>query len=220
MTGGLLQLVATGSKDAPLTLNPEITFFKILYKKHTNFAIQQTIKNLGEKNFNTFNTYKLEKNGDLLLGLLFKINIPKFNIIKKNIDINNLEIIYKNYQTGADGNGLWAYIISKHAAFKIINYINKNITTCNIHRYSYDNFKTIIPIGPWCSQHSILDNKEADKILDMLSINKNKIKRIYINDPQIIWLGAKLDQIVRIDRINQITGYSTDYRRVVKNMHA
>ena len=70
MAGGLLQLVATGSKDAPLTLNPEITFFKILYKKHTNFAIQQTIKNLGEKNFNTFNTYKLEKNGDLLYKLL------------------------------------------------------------------------------------------------------------------------------------------------------
>jgi GR25 family glycosyltransferase involved in LPS biosynthesis len=45
---------------------------------------------------------------------------------KRNIDINNLEIIYKNYQTGEDGNGLWAYIISKHAALKIINYIDKN----------------------------------------------------------------------------------------------
>jgi len=46
--------------------------------------------------------------------------------IKRNTDINNLEIIYKDYQTEADGNGLWAYIISKQAAFKIINYINKN----------------------------------------------------------------------------------------------
>jgi hypothetical protein len=88
MGGGLLQLVAIGSKDAPLTLNPEITFFKILYKKHTNFAIQQTIKNLGEKSFNTFNTYKLEKNGDLLLGMHYKINIPKFEIINPTVDIS------------------------------------------------------------------------------------------------------------------------------------
>ena len=102
MGGGLLQLVAIGSKDAPLTLNPEITFFKILYKKYTNFAIQQTIKNLGEKKFNTFNTHKLDKDGDLLLGLHYKINIPKFEIIKENINTNNtsyyninsLEIFY------------------------------------------------------------------------------------------------------------------------------
>jgi len=107
MAGGILQLAATGSKDAPLTLNPEITFFKILYKKHTNFAIQQTMKNLGEKKFNTFNTYKLEKNGDLLLGMHYKINIPKFEIIKENMNLNNtsyyninsLEIFYNKEDT-------------------------------------------------------------------------------------------------------------------------
>ena len=54
MAGGLLQLVASGIQDAPLTYNPEVTFFKSVYKQYTNFAIQQYIKNLGSKKFNTY----------------------------------------------------------------------------------------------------------------------------------------------------------------------
>ena len=40
MGGGLLQLVAYGAQDAYLTGNPHITFWKILYKRHTNFAME------------------------------------------------------------------------------------------------------------------------------------------------------------------------------------
>ena len=98
MGGGLLQMVATGSKDAPLTGDPEITFFKIVYKKHTLFAIQQIIKNFGAKNFNTFNNYKIDKTGDLLLGMYFKITIPDFSIIKTNINESNTS--YFDIKTG------------------------------------------------------------------------------------------------------------------------
>jgi hypothetical protein len=45
MGGGLLQLVAYGAQDVYLTGNPQITFFKVAYRRHTNFAleaIQQT----------------------------------------------------------------------------------------------------------------------------------------------------------------------------------
>ena len=45
MTGGLMQLVAYGAQDIYLTGNPQITYFKIVYRRHTNFAmeaIQQT----------------------------------------------------------------------------------------------------------------------------------------------------------------------------------
>lgn len=129
-----MQLVATGSKDVPLTLNPDITFFKILYKKHTNFVIQQTIKNLGEKNFNTFNTYKLEKNGDLLLGMHYKINIPKFEIIKENINTNNtsyyninsLEIFYNKDDAYVFYLDNKFYIIPKYIA-NLYNFTENNI---------------------------------------------------------------------------------------------
>ena len=44
--GGLMQLVAYGAQDVYLTGNPQITFFKVVYRRHTNFsteAIEQTI---------------------------------------------------------------------------------------------------------------------------------------------------------------------------------
>ncbi len=46
MGGGLMQLVAYGAQDIYLTGNPQITFFKVVYRRHTNFAvesIEQTI---------------------------------------------------------------------------------------------------------------------------------------------------------------------------------
>ena len=40
MSGGLLQLVVYGEQDIYLTGNPEITFFKVVYRRHTNFSIE------------------------------------------------------------------------------------------------------------------------------------------------------------------------------------
>jgi hypothetical protein len=39
MSGGLLQLVLYGAQDMVLTGNPEITFFKLVHRRHTNFAM-------------------------------------------------------------------------------------------------------------------------------------------------------------------------------------
>jgi hypothetical protein len=40
MAGGLMQLVAVGAQDAFISGNAEITFFKVVYRRHTNFAIE------------------------------------------------------------------------------------------------------------------------------------------------------------------------------------
>ena len=40
MTGGLLQIVTSGKQDIYLTINPEITFFKKVYRRYTNFALE------------------------------------------------------------------------------------------------------------------------------------------------------------------------------------
>ena len=42
--GGLLQLIATGIQDSPIINNPEITFFKKIYKQHSNFCIYNNEK--------------------------------------------------------------------------------------------------------------------------------------------------------------------------------
>ena len=67
MGGGLLQLVAYGAQDVYLTGNPQITFFKVGYRRHTNFAmeaIQQTFS--GVADFGNTVTCQISRNGDLI----------------------------------------------------------------------------------------------------------------------------------------------------------
>ena len=67
MGGGLLQLVAYGAQDVYLTGNPQITFFKVTYKRHSNFAIEaieQTFN--GNPTFGSRVTCQLTRNGDLI----------------------------------------------------------------------------------------------------------------------------------------------------------
>lgn len=76
MGGGLMQLVAYGAQDVYLTGNPQITFFKIIYKRHTNFAmeaIEQTVS--GNELFGANLTSTIAKNGDLITKMYIKCNV-------------------------------------------------------------------------------------------------------------------------------------------------
>lgn len=50
MTGGLMQLVAYGAQDTYLTGNPQITFFKIVYRRHTNFSMETISQSINGDN--------------------------------------------------------------------------------------------------------------------------------------------------------------------------
>jgi hypothetical protein len=67
MGGGLMQLVAYGAQDIYLTGNPQITFFKVVYRRHTNFSmetIQQTIQ--GTPADGGSSSVTISRNGDLV----------------------------------------------------------------------------------------------------------------------------------------------------------
>jgi len=62
-----MQLVAYGAQDIYLTGNPQITFFKVVYRRHTNFsmeAIQQTFD--GTADFGNSVSCTISRNGDLI----------------------------------------------------------------------------------------------------------------------------------------------------------
>ena len=94
MGGGLLQLVAYGAQDVYLSGNPQITFFKVVYRRHTNFSmesIQQTFN--GKFNFGNRVTCQIARNGDLLNRLILEVELPAlhtpanaFDILSKNYD--------------------------------------------------------------------------------------------------------------------------------------
>tara|TARA_Y100000996_G_scaffold97928_1_gene70371 strand:- start:8355 stop:9833 length:1479 start_codon:yes stop_codon:yes gene_type:complete len=73
MGGGIMQLTANGIQDEYITGNPQITFFKSVYRRHTNFAIesvQQIIDgDLGTATTPTNSTVKISKTADLINGI-------------------------------------------------------------------------------------------------------------------------------------------------------
>ena len=67
MAGGLMQLVAYGAQDVYLTGQPKVTFFQAVYKRHTNFAmenIQQTVNGTASNGGRISVT--IARNGDLV----------------------------------------------------------------------------------------------------------------------------------------------------------
>jgi len=76
--GGLLQLVAQGKQDVYLTGNPQITWFKMVYRRYTNFAIEsQSIYFDGNPDFGKRLTCLIPRRGDLLGPLLLEITLPQ-----------------------------------------------------------------------------------------------------------------------------------------------
>ena len=89
MGGGLLQLVAYGAQDVYLTGNPQITFFKVVYRRHTNFAmeaIQQTFS--GSADFGSTVTCQISRNGDLIHRAYLQVEVPALT------DVNDKYVNY------------------------------------------------------------------------------------------------------------------------------
>ena len=80
MGGGLMQLVAYGAQDVYLTGNPQITFWKVTYRRYTNFAvesIEQTFN--GQADFGRRVTCPISRNGDLAYRTYLQVTLPEIN---------------------------------------------------------------------------------------------------------------------------------------------
>lgn len=118
MGGGLMQLVAYGAQDIYLTGNPQITFFKVVYRRHTNFAmeaIEQTYS--GQAGFGKRFTVTIARNGDLLGRVYLQVDASLVTAVDVNraghqlIDYIEVEIggqvIDKHYGEWMD---VWAQL--------------------------------------------------------------------------------------------------------------
>ena len=77
MTGGLIQLSAYGKQDLHLTGNPQISFFKVVYRRHTNFSIEsieQTIN--GGITFGNTIECSVARAGDLIHNIWIQLKLP------------------------------------------------------------------------------------------------------------------------------------------------
>lgn len=170
MAGGIIQLVAYGVQDLYLSGDPQITFFKILYRRHTNFSIESIIQNFSTAaNFGEMVSCTISRMGDLVGKIILYVEIPalpKFinqntgeeDHIKKMAWVNNLgyalvkEVLVEIGGKTIDKQyGEWMYIWSQvsnrkdHALDKMIGNVPKI--------YDFTNGKTgyslYIPLEFW-----------------------------------------------------------------------
>jgi len=80
MGGGLIQLVAYGSQDMYLTGNPQITFFKVVYRRHTNFSMESVKQTGGEADFGKTVSWTIQRNGDLIHRMYLQVALPEVKI--------------------------------------------------------------------------------------------------------------------------------------------
>ena len=98
MGGGLMQLVAYGAQDVYLTGNPQITYWKVTYRRYTNFAmesIEQTFN--GQADFGRRVTCTISRNGDLAYTTILQVTLPEINQSMSN-----------NNGIGTTNNGVYA----------------------------------------------------------------------------------------------------------------
>ena len=79
MGGGLMQLAAIGPQDIYLTGNPQITYFKVVYKRHTNFAIETINMFTNDIDFGNTPQIDIPISGDLVGALYLEFKLPQLH---------------------------------------------------------------------------------------------------------------------------------------------
>ena len=212
MTGGLLQLVANSIQDIIFTHSPEITLFKMVYRRYTNFTIDQNILEFsGNCDFNKISTCILRKHGDLLGKSYLRITLPQILMRYKKSQIDRLltclcacginipknQIIFNtndlcsttNYSSISSIGDILIYLekilINKTNAKQIKNDLHSQITNL---QQSFN--KKIL-------EQSLI--KEVNKQIEIIKINVNNVfdnEHLTLNSKDKIIIFEKLKNVI------------------------
>lgn len=199
MTAGLMILASYGIENMYLTYNPQITFFKMVYKRHTNFSIESIPQFFNiQANFSNKVSCIISKNGDLINKIYVVVTLPNIQSLPNDIVIRWVDyigyVLIKNVELEIDGK-----IIDKHCSdwFYIINELNKNNNNNGLNKMigniklltdytKYKNDYTLyIPLEFWFCKYIVqslpiiaLENSEIK-----INIEFNDIENCVITGP-------------------------------------
>jgi hypothetical protein len=91
MSGGIIQLAARGVEDLYLIEDPQITFFKTVYRRHTNFAIETIPQYFSHKpDFEKKTSCTIHPDGDLISDMHLSITLPEVQQFTNSTGIDNI----------------------------------------------------------------------------------------------------------------------------------
>ena len=191
MAGGLVQIISYGTQDLTLTGNPQITFFKTVFKRYTNFGSSVIELNFDNPaDFGTTSTITIPHNGDLLAKTTLFIRLPIFNIDDLNNDLQRVveDIVKKDIEKINIYYDFFINFISK-LKYVIKQFFLKNIY--NTHNSSSMDLKIFIEqnisIGEYLKFFDIIDffllnnpmNVKKWKYSTLFKLVNNKLIYIY-----------------------------------------
>ena len=105
MGGGLMQLVAYGAQDIYLTGNPQITFFKVVYRRHTNFAMEAIAQTFdGKVDYDRKTSVTISRNGDLIHKVYVEVNLNAADTALSNsVELGNAFAFIKTVELEIGG---------------------------------------------------------------------------------------------------------------------
>ena len=198
MGGGILDLVAKGGQDVFFICNPQITFFKKVYKRHTNFAVDYHKFFLdADADFGKMTRIFVPRQGDLVKNLYLHIELPQLvansdavsyvNFIGYNL-IENIEL-YLGGTLVDRQTGEWLYVKNelytnedkKKGVYKMVGGNNFSVYSS----YSGNQGGTyIVPLGFWFGD-------DIGNAIPMVAMQYSEIEiRIKFRDFNKLWISS------------------------------
>ena len=198
MTGGLLQLAAIGAQDVYLTGKPDITFFKNVYKRYSNFSIEsKELVFIGGASLGQRLECVISKSGDLLKDLYLEVELPtikQLNVTSEGTSsyvgyVNDVAIVlleYMEIQIGGETIDkhytewldIWAELNMKESKKKIYNEMTGHYNTRSALQVNAistntknDNTRYYIPLRFWF-------NRNPGLAIPLISLQYHDVKLI------------------------------------------
>lgn len=179
MGGGLLQLVAVGAQDIYLIGNPQITFFKSIYRRYTNFSIEsirQTID--GKADFGNTIQISIGRNGDLIKDIILDILLPILpsgyywtngigNVLLKQVDLEiGGQLIDRHYSEWLD---IWSQLTISDSKIGAYNEMVGNFTSyTDLHINATNQLQLHVPLMFWF-------NREYSMALPLIALQYHEV---------------------------------------------
>ncbi len=216
MTGSILQLVAYGIEDIFLTSDAQITYFKVVYKRHTNFSCEEIRQNFSQRpDFNSQASAIISRNGDLMEKSYLVMTLPEikkstdmvryawvrspgFSLIESiSIEINNRQIC-KHY---GEWMFLWNEMFNPKATENNFKRMVGDVPELTEYSFSKSAYKLYIPLQFWFCRTSA-------NAIPLISLEYSDIKiNLSIKDWSECLLTAPSHYVVCSDNLVNFENY-------------
>ena len=227
-----MQLVAYGIENLYLTEDPQITFFKVVYRRHTNFSVESIPQYFNIKaNFSNRVSCTIARNGDLINRMYLVVTLPNIPTLPNGAMVRWVSNIgytlLKTIELEIGGKiidtqyGDWLYIwneLNKNNNYRGINQMIGNIPELNQFSASKNSYTLYVPLQFWFCRNISLSlpiialqysevkiNIEFSDIGDCIIAGPTHF--IYLTDSICLFKPYELIQVANSDQYIQFINF-------------